>query len=639
MSRLSYYEKFGISISSKLRGFIVLGAISALTACGGGGSSSGGSTTGNGSSGSGGGGTTPTGQGLSLPSVLTSSLEENFFSSSFGETSYNVTVTDTTLEPTNFRLTGADATNFQITTTISTTSNPNVFTTELDFGNAQAFDFEAPSDANGDNIYNFDYVFDYGDTTYTIPVEITVENIREDVAIGGSVVRLDFEPTDAKVMPDVTGDSLSDLILLENEEQFFTSGVYILSSETLASSVGQYNVIPDSDLYANFNPANDGTENLTSRPSADGSGFDLLYSNTFSDRYVYYDVNSAADSAFLALDVDPADAANGGTDYVHSDASAGTITQIIHDVNLDGQNDFFSYDVFNGEMGIKFGTAGNSQPQQSSAPDILITNNDFAGTLPTREIEIATVPDIDGDGNRELMILSPFFLAEAGNDGTGAVWIINSSYLATNPDSFDLVEQTTNSTNVRQISGTIDQRFGQSYTELTDGNGDPVLIFGTGNSSENQGLIGASLTGVTSLGQFSDASNLAAVGVTYVLGTDPSIGVTTNERIGAIRPISDVDGDGQTDFLSLNSVIVKAADLLAGANVIGDEYEVALASAPRLKRDAGSFGSGNVVYLEDQGLIGFSQGTTDGEFVLVSADDISAAVASEEGDIVVTTPF
>ena len=141
------------------------------------------------------------------------------------------------------------------------------------------------------------------------------------------------------------------------------------------------------------------------------------------------------------------------------------------------------------------------------------------------------------------------------------------------------------------------------------------------------------------MGQFSDASNLAAVGVTYVLGTDPSIGVTTNERIGAIRPISDVDGDGQTDFLSLNSVIVKAADLLAGANVIGDEYEVALASAPRLKRDAGSFGSGNVVYLEDQGLIGFSQGTTDGEFVLVSADDISAAVASEEGDIVVTTPF
>ena len=636
MSRLSCQGIFGFSISSTLRGFVALGAISVLTACGG--SSSGGSMTGGGSPSSGG-GNTPTGQGLSLPSVLTSSLEENFVSSTFGETSYNVTVTDTTLDPENFRLTGADATNFEIVTTIVTTSNPNVFTTELDFGNTQAFDFEAPNDANGDNIYSFNYVFDYGDTTYTIPVEITVENVREDIAIEGSVVRLEFDPTDAKVMPDVTGDSLSDLILLENEEQFFTSGVYILSSETLASSLGLYNVVSDSDLYANFNPANDGTENLTSRPSADGAGFDLLYSNTYSDRYVYYDVNSSADSAFLALDVDPADAANGGTDYVHSDVNAGTITQIIHDVNLDGQNDIFSYDVFNGEMGIKFGTAGNSQPDQSSAPDILITNNDFAGTQPTREIEISTAPDIDGDGNRELMILSPFFLAEGGNDGNGAVWIINSSYLATNPASFDLVAQTTNTTNVRQISGTIDQRFGQSYTELTDGNGNPFLIFGTGNSNEDQGLIGASLTGVTSLGQFSDASNLAAVGVTYVLGTDPTIGVTTNERIGAIRSISDVDGDGQTDFLSLTSVIVKAADLLAGADIIGGEHEIALASAPRLKRDGGSFGSGNIVYLEDQGLIGFSQGTTDGEFLLVSDDDISAAVASEEGDIVVTTPI
>ena len=634
MTQLAFDKKYGFSGQSYLRSFVALSAFALLSACGGGGSSSGGGAT-----------PTPaptptpppapTGAGLVLPDVVMSAVQENFASSDFDSPEFDVSGADTSLEPVNFRLIGADATNFQIFTTIRSTASPDVFRVELDLGNTEFFDFENPADANGDNIYSFDYVFDYGETTYMIPVEIAVENVREDFPIDGSLIRLEFEPTNAEVVADVTGDSLSDLILLENEERFFTAGVYILSSETVAESIGRTNIVTDDELHANFNPANDGRENLTAQPSVDGVGFDLLYSNSFSDRYVYYDVNSLSDAAFLSGEVDPADAANNGTNYVHADVSAGTDTQIIHDVNLDGQNDIFSFDIFSGEMGIRFGTAGNGLPDQSSTPDIVITNDDFTGIQPEREIRIATAPDLDGDGNRELMILSSFYLAQAGNDGSGAVWIINSSFLATNPASIDLVDDATNGLNVRRISGGIDQRFGESFTELTDGDGNPFLLFGTGEANENQGLIGVTLPNLTSLAQLSDASSLAAVGVTYVLGTGPSNGGVVNEPIGAVRPISDFDADGQTDFLSLNSILVPAAALLAGADVIGGEHEIDVSTAPRLKRDAGSFGSDNIVYLADQDIIAFSQGNTDGEYLLVSGSDIAEAVAADEGDVLV----
>ena len=60
-----------------------------------------------------------------------------------------------------------------------------------------------------------------------------------------------------------------------------------------------------------------------------------------------------------------------------------------------------------------------------------------------------------------------------------------------------------------------------------------------------------------------------------------------------------------------------------------------MSTAPRLKRDAGSFGSDNIVYLADQDIIAFSQGNTDGEYLLVSGSDIAEAVAADEGDVLV----
>jgi len=631
------FRSFALTIP---RFIVTFGAAAALAACGGGGGSSSSSSSGGGT-GSSGGGTppTPTGQGLVLPTLLESSVRENFASPNFDSTQYNVTVTDTALEPSNIRLMGADAANFEIRTLIGDTSNPNVFSTELDFGNSRFFDFENPEDANGDNIYNFSYVFDYGETTYEIPIEITVENVREGVPLDASVVRIEFEPTNVEIVPDVTGDSLSEVILTDDENRSFSPGISILSSETINSSLGIYNSILDTDLLARFTPAINGFEKLTSEPSADGQGFDLLFSNTGSDRFTYYDVNGASDSAFLAGDVDPDDAANNGSDYVSDNINQSIDAQIIYDVNLDGQNDIFVYDARFGGMGIRFGTAGNSQLDQSSNPDITITNDDLAGVQPFRNIDIATSPDLDGDGVRELMIISPEYLGGAGNDGNGAVWIINSTYLATNPATIDLNSEAANSVNVRQIIGDFDQRFGASYTELTDGNGDPFLLFGTGESTENQGLIGVSLANFTSLPQATDASNLAAVGATYVLGTDENTGIITNQAIGAITPISDFDGDGQADFLSLNSVLVTAADLLAGANVIGGEHVIELSSAPILGLGNSVFGTLNIFYLEDQGLIGYSYLTSESEIFLLSADDLATAIGSGEGDILVNRPL
>jgi len=431
---------------------------------------------------------------------------------------------------------------------------------------------------------------------------------------------------------------LPDAVLLGND-RFFNSGVYILSSQMIADTVGKFNVVANDDLFTDFVPARrDGFERFTAREAADGQGLDMLYSNTFADHYVYYNANMAADWAFLAGDVDTDGSQNSGISYVRDDVNELIDAQIIHDVNKDNQNDIFLYSQRTGQLGLRWGAprSGPADNERPGAFDVLFTNDDLAGVLPTREFEIGTFPDIDGDGEEELLISNPIYLGGASNDGTGAVWIVNSSHLATSPSSLDLDDP--NSPHVRRILGTDSSFFGSSVTEIADANGNPIIVFGFGDTSSpfsDSGLIGIAASDLQNLPRQATLSDLSTAGVSFIKGSENG---TTSGRIGAITPIADLDGDGLQDYLSSFSVLVMAKGILAGLEQpAGSEYTIDLDLALFLNRGS-QFSSSNIIDLSEQGLVGFSQGNTDGEFLIAQVADLQRAVANPDGDISLQLP-
>ena len=582
----------------------------------------------------------PTGQGLILPSIIQASTQENLSNGVFERVEFDVTATDTSLTPTNFRLEGADAVGFELATIVAATADPNVFRTTIDFNNTSPFDFEMPTDANGDNVYSFDYVFDYGETIYNVPVEVTIINVNEDISISGSVVRLEFQPTGLSKVPDVSGDGLPDIVLLENEN-FFDSGVYILSSETIAASDGLYNVVNNDALFSDFMSSRSGFERLSIREAADAQGLDIVYSDTFEDNYKFYDADSAADWAFLAGNVDPDAEANNPISYTRSDTNDRIDAQIIHDLNQDGNNDIFSYGQGNGEISIRFGAAQASPTDttRSAAADISFTNNDFNGIQPVRQYEVATFPDIDSDGQPELMLINQLYLAGGSDRGNGAIWIINSTRLAANPSTINLDD--VNEIGVKRILGDNDSRLGTSVIETTDGSGNPFFLIGLGDidtSFGGVGLVGITLANIQSLPTQATLTDLLNNGVNYVRGPDPTSGFTDNELIGPLYELADLDGDGERDFLGESSIFVKKADILAGASVVGSEHVIAFGNSPRLGREGFLGFSTNIIDLSEQGLIGFSQGNTDGELLLIAVTDVEQALANPDGNVIFETP-
>ena len=570
-------------------------------------------------------------------------MEENVIADfEFDQTSFNVTATDTTLEPTNFRLLGVDASNFQISTSISSTADPEIFTVSLQYRTTRSFDFENPEDENQDNVYSFVYVFDYGDTTYATPVEISVTDVREPIAVEGSGFRLEFEPTATAVMPDVTGDGFPDVILLENEEMFFTSGVYVMSSQNVANSVGApFDLVFDSDLFSRFVPSNQGFERLSTQPSADGQGFDMLYSNTFLDAYQYYDANNAADTDFLEGDVDPEAHSNNGVAYTRDDVNEVIDAQIIHDVNLDGQNDIFTYSNSTGEMGIRFGHAASNDTTRTADPDLILINNDFTGLQPMREITTSTFPDIDGDGNPELMIISPLYLETSTTGGNGAVWIVNSTAIASNPPSIDLDDASL--ADVRRVIGAEDENLGMSFDIITGADGEPYLLFGAGKADINvtPRLLGVSLAEFLNLARRSETADVAAVGADFVLTSDTMNGAQVTQPMGALNPIFDFDGDGLQDYLSSEAILVKGTDLLAGTNTVGAEFVIDREAIQFIGRGPNDgLPLAHVIDLSEQGFLGFfeSRSGSEGDITFIATQDLIDAAASGQGDIIVTLP-
>lgn len=621
--------------SSALSVVIALGLSVSLSACGGGGGSS---------------GTVsvspppppppPTGQGLILPSIIQSRTQENLSNGVFDRIEFDVTATDTTLTPTNFRLEGNDAFGFELATVVSATANPNVFRTIIDFDNTQPFDFEMPTDENSDNVYSFDYVFEYGETTYNVPVEITIINVDENTAISGSVVRLEFQPTGLFKAPDVSGDGLPDVILLENDN-FFDSGVYILSSETIAASDGLYNVVNNDALFSDFMSSRDGFERLSIQDSADGQGLDILYSDTFEDSFKYYDADVAADWAFLQGNVDPDAAANNGISYTRSNVNDLIDAQMIHDVNQDGQNDIFAYGRGNGEISLRFGAA-QSGPADTTRPataDISFVSDDLTGVRPAREYDVRTFPDIDSDGQPELLLVNPLYLAGGSSQGNGAIWIVNSTRLAAAPSTIDLDD--VNDTGVRRVIGDADNKFGSSFVETTDSNGNPFFLIGVDddlNSNPDVGVVGITLANLQALPRQATQDELLGSGVIYVQGPDPASGFTNNSIIGPLTETGDFDGDGANDFMSNSSNLVKKSDILAGELKTGDVHVIDFDSAPRIQREFFAGNSSGILDLSEQGLVGFFQGGTDGEFLIVPLSEIQRVINAPDGNLVFETP-
>lgn len=576
----------------------------------------------------------PTGQGLSLPSILEASTFENDTSTGFDRIEFSVTSTDTSLTPTNFRLEGSDAAGFQLDTTITSTSNPNVFEVFIFFGNATPFDFETPTDEDANNVYIFDYVFDFGQTTYRIPVEVTVENVLEGHSVSGSSLSLNNSPIGISTIPDVSGDGLRDVVLLRSGNS--ESNVAVLSSQSIASSIGTNLFVGETALFSRFSINQQGTEKLTIKEAADGQGLDILFSDTVEDNFKYYDANTAADFEFLEGEVDPNAAANNPISYGPFVLNDFVEAEMTFDVNQDGHNDIFvsssSIRGVEGPKGIIFGAAqsGPTDTTRSAALDISFSTDDFNGTAPAREFRVEPFPDIDGDGNPEIVLIIPQYLAIAGNDGNGAIWIVNSTRLASAPSTIGL--DNVIETGVRRIIGDDDSLLGSSFIETIDENGDPFFLISYADS--DSGLVGISLSNIQALPQQASLTDLLAGGVTYMIDAGPSL--TTS--IGSLFEVSDLDGDGARDFLSGTARIIKHADIIAGAQS-GEAEHIISADRAQALGLVGSFsGIGSVLDVSDQGLIGYSQGSNGQRIILVDISELEQPIANPDGEITIVLP-
>ncbi|MEM1086402.1 MAG: hypothetical protein AAGH90_01635 [Pseudomonadota bacterium] len=576
----------------------------------------------------------PSGQGLVLPSSLQGSRIENLQNGFIERFDFNVSGATTSLSPNNFRLEGADAVSFEVLTIIAGTGSDSVFRATLDLSHTAPFDFEMPTDANGDNVYSFDYAFSYGQTTYRVPIEVTIINDLEGTTISGSIVRFDdFEPSSATKIPDVSGDGLPDVALVQ-DRNLTSSKVFILESETIAASEGIFNVIENNELFSEITSTARGTERLTIKDAADGQGLDILYSDTSRGRFTYFDADTPADWAFLRGVVDVNDTANNPISYTSGGANDEFDAQLIHDVDQDGNNDIFIFGIRNGEIGIRFGAARNGpgDTSRSSVADISFSNNDLVGVRPSRRYQVEPFPDTDGDGQPELMLILPQYSADGfSNDEEGAIWIVNSTRFFTASSTINLDDA--NEPGVRRIVGDPDTLVGESVIETTDGNGDPFFLIGYGDrrlsGAVPTGVAGISLANLQALPQRAGLSDLLASSVNYIRGPDAQ-NSPVDDTVGPLFQVGDLDGDGEDDFISQSSMLIMKADILAGATIIGEDYAIPNENAPRI--DIG----GIIVDFSEQGFIGF---VVANDFGLVRISDIQQALMNPDGEITVDRPF
>lgn len=608
-----------------------------LTACGGGGSGGGGG------GGTGGG---PSRARQEFPSqILVSFPEPTGPSFQFHETSFPF-YSPTDALPSDFQLIGTDATPFRIS--ILATNPPDsagnrTVTLRLDrFG---AIDFEEPTDANKDNIYEFRLSGLYRGETLTVDYKVTITDSPDPLTsvsriIHGEAVNQMFGGSTISI-PDITGDGKPE-VGTSIMSGLGPASAYIIGSEFYGSvSSGPLNVstlgnngtkflqtpytTTPVSLNRSITQQNLRANMLTARASS--TGVELLLSDAPSRKLYLWDIRSPSDYASLRGSVDPASSSSA---IVYSFDPAGGVQEgrLIPDVNGDGRNDIFVQSVQKPGGGTTFGIifgrplASAGDRQRTGAFDITLTTSEKLGTyLPYLVIHLAS--DMDRDGFPDLIISAPAKMDLYSDHFSGPdMWVIRSNVLRSTASVSINLDAITSS----QGRYIVRDAFTLLEVDDLDNDGLKSLYVGFDGRSSAAGII--------------DGDDFLAGN----LGSPPGRFVTPG--IGRdYAAIGDVDGDSIPDFVT--------APLLAkqGQVVQGGAVKTGFISAPAITGGRiiqmnqaisySQFESRHPSYLKESELVAFGfasvdgingvasdVGSTAGRIVLVKEADIRRALTS-----------
>lgn len=445
-----------------------------LTACGGGGG--GGTSSGTGGGSSGGGQQTTQATLSGLPTSISVETSEHAEPDTVPDAEFSVTVTGTPVEPTNFRLVGPDAVNFQVVGTFKATSNAQLYDVEVDVEPISELDFENPVDEGKDSTYEFDVVFTYDGRTYSFPVTYGVTN-EEELFQAGMRLLSNSQISGAyydkfRVSPDVTGDGKEDLLYVNNSRtQDFRPVGGIYSSQTLELlDENTYNPFGQTVSWLLFDTLSlsQGVSDFFVSLVNDGQQIEyFFYSNRHNNpsgknmgHFVNVEVNDAENLKGEKNIYD--DFRNEITSYVEFTPNADDsfvpdpvakrfIYNPAGDIDGDGISELFyvsgnwgysRFAVFNVpqeelEFGLVWGVDAPGTTSEFTASNIFKFSSDFPNLSVgiEVEIEVTNFPDIDGDGKPEIVFSFPNLKPIASLEGedaieAGGVWIIKSNALA-----------------------------------------------------------------------------------------------------------------------------------------------------------------------------------------------------------------
>lgn len=348
-----------------------------------------------------------------IPSLFEASIEEN---NSFE----NIVFTDFTVnapsneEPRNLALVGPDAEPFTVSFAITAPdSNGNrVVTTTL--LTSRVFNFEAPADANGDNLYEFDLTGTFQGVDLASEFKVQILDVDDDAetsafTIQGETALQTFGVPFTKI-PDVSGDGNAELAVT-NVTGKGNASAYIIESEFIAGATSNQSVGADTASGVRFTTANnagDFTPNaLSALAQADGSGTDVLLS---ADGNIYvFPIDSEAEYAALRGNIDPSSITDRIVYSITSPDGEINAT-LIPDVNGDDINDIavvlLSGNDGSGEAGIIYGVDGTGTPKTiADGFDVTFNfRNEFNGFVRAETADFLPIPDVDGDGVADLIL-------------------------------------------------------------------------------------------------------------------------------------------------------------------------------------------------------------------------------------------
>lgn len=497
---------------------------------------------------------------MEFPDTFAVSFEENngFVFADAG--TFSFTAPSSTL-PSAATLTGADAQFFTVTFDISAPDGSGVRQVAASINTSTAFNFEAPLDEDGDNVYMFQISVVFEGETLTADVTVTILDVADEAetdgaSLTGSVPGQGFGAV-LTTVPDFDGDGVEDILVsiqtdIGDQDGFAMSTAFLegLAAGT-QSSVADF---PISDFGAELAPVPFEDSSpftlVTGGETSTGSQILIAQPQVSAMTQFFYEDAAGFDAFGDVLDAStmPPDAA---TSTLGVDGQQG---QLIGDVNGDGIDDIFVRTTGDVQpFGIIFGDpASPGFTMQGLAFDMELQFDSFIVEDAVSLFHVGRFPDLDGDGIEEVFIIRNAFSDER-------FYVVTSTALNSGAAAIDLDD----------LSATEGFEILSEFADVTitddfDGDGAPTVL----------------LTNVTNDLFVVDADDFAAM-----LGTNDQIGFSSpassltragGQFVSQIRHAGDLDGDGLSEIIGSSPfrsslMVIDGADIQAAAQTPGTQ--------------------------------------------------------------------